>query len=126
MSDYASLAGAAGTLTFMMSPDWKPFIPEVGQMWSPIGNAFMTKSTIGTKGVGGTLTILTIGDTADHLCEALLKETGVLTLTMPNGDSYSITWDPVTPRTGAKPFALMANPSIQPMNVWTAKYYQAA
>ena len=111
------------TVNFMMDPDWQPAInePNAG-IFYPLGNSFGVKSTDGTKGISGTLTIVTTSDAMEATVMTLLQSTNQLTLTMPNGTSYGIVWDGQA-RKGKKPFSLM---TWQPINTWTCSYIQVA
>jgi len=97
MTDYATLSDGTHTATFIMDKDWRPAIEEVGAKHSPLGYPFFVKSTGGTKGVGGSFDIVSDNDTDTATVITILKGTGQLTLTLPNGDSYAITLDPATP-----------------------------
>jgi len=123
MTDYATLSDGTHTATFIMDKDWRPAIEEVGAKHSPLGYPFFVKSTGGTKGVGGSFDIVSDNDTDTATVITILKGTGQLTLTLPNGDSYAITLDPATPRTGSKQFSLML---WFPVMVWTVSYFQVA
>lgn len=111
----------ATTLNFNLNPDWEPAIKEIAQVYYPLGNKFPTKSTDGTKGVGGILKVITTSDADDNTFMTLLQSDNPLRLTLPNGNSYLITWDPQIDRKGAKPYSQWL---WAPTNTWTAYYIQ--
>jgi hypothetical protein len=125
---YATLTDTVTTTTvnFVMNPDWKPDIKEVGGLFYPLGYPYAVKTTDGTKGIGGTLTIVAVTDEMDDTCQTLFQSTNVLELTMPNGDTYYIVWNPATDRKGSKTFSYMVNNAVPPINTWTADYVQVA
>lgn len=123
MSDYATLTDTvtSDTITFMMNPDWKPVIHEEGSLWYPFGYGYAVKSTDGTKGVGGILTIASTSDAMDTTVKTLLQSNNLLKLVMPNADVYYLIWDPATDRKGTSLFSLMG---WQPVNTWTVYYVE--
>lgn len=125
MADYATLtdSGAGGSVNFMMDKDWRPTIKERGGLFYPLGHAFPVKNTDGTKGIGGEFTIVSTSDTMDAAVRTLLASVDTMTLTLPTGESYTITLDPSTDRTGTAQFSLML---WQWVNVWTVRYVQVA
>jgi hypothetical protein len=126
MSDYATLTDTVteDTITFMMNPNWAPTIEEVGGKWYPFGYGYATISTDGTKGVSGTLTIVTTSDEMEATTKTILQSVNVKELVMPNGVTYYISFDPTSPRKGAQPFSLMVTPT--PINTWTVDYVEVA
>ena len=126
MSDYCHLVdplNTPGAIDFMIDPDWQPIVHEVGGVYYPLGYNFATKSTDGMKGIGGILKIASTSDAMDVLVKALLQTPTQLNLTMPNGDTYGIAWDPRQESKGSSQFSLMG---WQPVNIWTAYYIQVA
>ena len=126
MSDYATLEdpnNPGGIITFMMSNPWQPVIDEIAALYPPLGYGGYVKSTDGTKGVGGILSIVSTNDTMDAAILVLMQTVTELILTMPNGDVYNIFSDPGTQRKGSKQFSLMN--TTTPINIWTFYYKES-
>jgi hypothetical protein len=111
-------------IEFIMQADWEPAIIEVGSILYELGNNFGILLTDGTKGVGGTLTIVSTTDDMAADVITMLSSSNVKELIMPNGDTYYIVFDPGTARKGSQQFALMS--STTPISVWTVDYIQVA
>jgi hypothetical protein len=128
MTDYATLTDTVTetSVDFIMATGWKPKIPEIGSIQYELGNSFPIKKTDGTKGIQGSFDLVSTSDDMDHTIETLAASINVLLLTLPNGDSYYIVWNPATPRSGNKPFSSMAAEGIPPLNTWTFDYVQVA
>jgi len=126
MSDVANLYDTVTTLDFdfIMEANWEPMIEEIGGKFYPLGNIYATISTDGTKGISGTLTIVSPDDSMDADIMTMLQSVNIKLLTLPNGDGYYIVFDPTSARKGAKDFSLM-NTST-PLNVWTVDYLESA
>jgi hypothetical protein len=107
-----------------MEANWEPAINEIGGVYYPLGNAYAVISTDGTKGISGTLTIVSIDDDMDYDVQAMLQSSNIKLLTMPNGDEYYVVFDPTSARKGAKDFSMM-NTST-PVNVWTVDYLESS
>ncbi len=124
MTDYATLTDTVTgtTVSFMMQSAWTPKIHEEGQLFYPLDYGFPVKLTNGTKGVGGTLSIVSTSTAMDVTVRTLLESPNALTLTLPTGDSYNIMWD-AQDRGGSAQFSLMGWNYV---NVWTATYFQVS
>jgi hypothetical protein len=128
MSTLATLEDTVtlASVSFMMNPGWEPTIHEEGMLWYPLGNLYATKSTDGTKGVGGKFTIVCTSDTMEANVITLLTSLNPLLLTLPNGSNYHITIDPATDRKGNKVFSMMENPDVPPINTFEVVYAQVS
>lgn len=126
MTDLATLTDTvtANSITFAMSPDWEPSVPEIGAIYYPLGYPYAVKLTDGTKGIQGTMTI--VSDSADMEATVLelLQSTNILELVLPDGSTYYVVWNPGTARKGKKQFSLINTPT--PINVWTVDYVEVA
>ena len=112
----------SGAIDFMMDPDWEPQVEESGALYKPLGYGGYVKSSDGTMGVGGIITIVSTDDTMDAKILVLMKTVTTLQLRMPNSDTYNIFSDPRQIRKGAKPFSLQNTPT--PINIWTFYYVE--
>jgi hypothetical protein len=124
-TDYATLEDPLnpdGAIEFLMQNPWQAVIYESGAVYPPLGYGGYVKSTDGTKGIGGILSIVSVSDAMDTLIKALMQTVTPLNLTMPNGDTYSIFSDPAQQRKSSQQFSLMNTP--WPINVWTFYYYE--
>ena len=114
------------SICFLMNPAWLPKMHQVGAVWYPLGYPYAAVSSDGTKGVAGTITVVSTSHAMDVTCRALFASTNVLELNLPTGETYYIAWDPSVDRTGNLPFSYMDNPDIPPVNTWTAAYVEVA
>lgn len=128
MSDYATLYDATSDITieFMMNPAWQPAITEIGSVQYELGGSFGIVLSDGTRGIAGTMTIVSTSDTMDAQVIALLSAPTTKVLTMPNGDTYTIYFTPGTARKGSKQFSLMQASPAPPINTWTVDYIEVA
>ena len=130
MTTYATLVdplNTPGSVDFIMDGNFQQTVHEVGQLWYPLGLGYATKSSDGSKGLGGILIITTTSDAQNALVRVLMQTNTPLTLTLPNGDSYSIMWDPAMDRKFTQQFSLMAQDgNVPPIGNWTATFVQAA
>jgi hypothetical protein len=114
------------SLDFIMATDWKPKIPRVGSMQQELGNFYPILLTDGTKATQGSFDMVAADDSLESTFYDILASTNVLLLTLPNGDTYYIVWDPASPPTGDKPFSSMDAAPFPPINTWTVSYYEVA
>ncbi len=118
-----TLTNSGGSVTFVMQNNWQPEMFENGSVFLPLGNPFYTKSTDGFKGLGGTLEIVSTSAAMDDTVVAILNAEANMTLTLPDGRSFTIMTDPRTP---PKAIAKYSTWGWQYVNVWSIKYLQAA
>lgn len=118
-----TLSSAGGSVSFIMQNGWQPELPENGAIFAPLGNPFYTKSTDGFKGVAGTFEIVSTSSGMDGQIISVLTAAGNLTLTLPDGRSFTIMTDPRTPPKASNRYSTWL---WQYVNVWAIKYLQAA
>ena len=121
---YATLTDPVGgtTINFISSGNLQQTVHENAALWEPLGFEGYVKSTDGTKGLGGILSITATSDAENALVRTLMQVVTPLDLTLPNGDFYSIMWDPTTDRKATAQFSLLG---WQPIWEWTAYYVEA-
>jgi hypothetical protein len=85
ISDPTTPHSAVGCL---LDSDWSPVIHEEMQVYYPIGRANGVKSTDGTKGLSGSVSLLTSTDAQRKSLEALLAGTETLLLQLPTESHY--------------------------------------
>ena len=112
------------SVCFLSNPDFKPKIHEVGLRYNPLGYPLSVKETDGTKGRWGTLIVVATSDAMNDACETLFMTVTPLQLTLPNGVSYWIAWEPATDHAGQIPFSYMDNPDIPPVLTWTQDFFE--
>jgi hypothetical protein len=123
MTAYATLTDPIGgtTIEFVASGNFQQTVHENAALYEPLGYQGFVKSTDGTKGLGGILAITATSDEMNANVRTLMQVVTPLTLTLPNGDEYSIMWDPQTDRKATAQFSLL---NWQPVWEWTAYYVQ--
>ncbi|HEY5304560.1 MAG TPA: YncE family protein [Acidimicrobiales bacterium] len=80
---------------FLMKSNWQPIIKESGALYMPLDYAYETKSTGGTKGVGGIISIYT-GDSLANSAAAMkvVQQTQPLCFMTPTRGIYYVMSDP--------------------------------
>jgi hypothetical protein len=106
----------SGAVGFAMSANWQPLIHEAGMTYYPLGAKTASKSTDGSKGIGGTIPIFTSSVAQDNLVQALIETTDVLCLLTPARGIFYVMHDPSQDSRGAIPFSWEA--TTTPNNQW--------
>lgn len=75
----------------LLNGDWQPVIHEELTLYYPIGRQTGIKSTDGTKGISGTVDLLTSTVAARHALEALVEQADTLYLQLPVEGHYITT-----------------------------------
>jgi hypothetical protein len=111
----------SGAIDFYMDGNFQNVVHEVGALYYPLGYGYAVKSTDGTKGMGGILLVTTTSDVQEAACKVLMQTVTKLVLTLPNGLSYNIMWDPAQDKKSTAQFSLLL---WQPIVNWTAYFVQ--
>lgn len=111
--DPTSPSSAVG---FVMNGNWQPLIHEVGQVYYPVGYGAATKSTDGSKGVGGTIPIFTSSVAQDAAIRSLIEATDVLCLLTPQRGAFYLMHDPSQDTRSQLPFSWEA--TTTPNGTW--------
>jgi hypothetical protein len=107
----------------LLGSDWQPVIHEELTIYYPIGRDTAVKSTNGTKGIGGTVTLRTSTTAARKALLALLAQTDTLFLQLPE-EAYYITTS--GDRTGTALASTLAGPQGFSQSDVSVPYLEAA